>query len=135
MQLDERFTSDCQEASAILKRVYKYNAARFNQMLADVGGVETARRLIEMRGASDGYRFLWEVQRLDLSAEALALLPEYRSLFKEHELRSAQQTLEASPFPVEAFSQARGTRAAPMEAITETRLMQAAGRVPGHLST
>lgn len=48
-----------------------HNATRYIQMVGELGGVETARRLIHSDAPSDGYSFLWEHGRLDLSVEAL----------------------------------------------------------------
>ena len=61
-------------------------------MLADHGGVETARRLI--RGtATSGFETLWEKQRLDLSVEALILNPSWRALFHPDEQAMARKRL------------------------------------------
>ena len=38
-------------------------------MLLDYGGVETARRLLWKDDIPDGFTTLWELKRLDLSAE------------------------------------------------------------------
>lgn len=111
MELGDRFTTDCHTASAILKMELHYNATRFNQMLDDHGGFETAQRLIAMEGASDGFTVLWEAGRLDLSVEALAVLPVYQPLFTDAERLSARRALEDRGFPVDLYLEcAKATR-------------------------
>lgn len=69
-----------------------YRPTTFRRMLADHGGIETARRLI--RGAAtSGFETLWEKQRLDLSVEALILKPAWRALFYPEELARARKRL------------------------------------------
>jgi hypothetical protein len=70
-----------------------YVATRFLQMLAEHGGVETARRLISSDTPSDGFTTLWEKRRLDLTVETHVIDPAFRSLFSPSELRSAERRL------------------------------------------
>ena len=72
--------------------VIGYRPTTFRRMLAEHGGVETARRLI--RGsATSGFETLWERKRLDLSVEALMLRPSWRALFRPEELAIARKRL------------------------------------------
>jgi hypothetical protein len=74
-----------------------YRPTTFRRMLADLGGVEAARRLI--RGdATYGFTKLWEKKRLDLSVEMLILKPEWRRLFTEEEHTLARKRLKAYGF-------------------------------------
>ncbi len=57
------------------KRSCRYNAAYLLQMLTEVGGVETAKRLLAGDNPAAGLPTLWECSRLDLSVEAKVLLP------------------------------------------------------------
>lgn len=69
-----------------------YRPTAFRAMLAEHGGVETARRLI--RGsATSGFETLWEIKRLDLSVEALVLKPEWQKLFSPDEHKIARKRL------------------------------------------
>ena len=69
-----------------------YRPSTFRRMLAEHGGVETARRLI--RGAAtSGFETLWEKKRLDLSVEALILKPAWGALFHPDELAMARKRL------------------------------------------
>jgi hypothetical protein len=71
-----------------------YNATYFLGMLAEHGGLETARRLLAATKISDGFAALWERKRLDLTVEALALKPEFQDLFTAEELETARHRLE-----------------------------------------
>ncbi len=72
------------------KKECRYNATRFNQMLAQYGGVDTAKRLIAngmITGkTSDGYTTLFLCGRLDLTMEQSVCKPEYQELFAEEEI-------------------------------------------------
>jgi hypothetical protein len=62
-----------------------YNATRFLGMVAERGGLETARYLLHTPIVSDGYTALWERGRLDLTVERLILDPKWRTLFNLQE--------------------------------------------------
>lgn len=70
-----------------------YNATRFLQMVTEYGGLETARILIHSDRVSDGYIALWEKGRLDLTVEALVLLPPWNQLFNNADLEIARNRL------------------------------------------
>ncbi len=70
-----------------------YNATYFLSMLAEHGGVATARKLVAAQTVSDGFTSLWQRQRLDLTVEALVLRPEYAELFTDDALDTARQRL------------------------------------------
>jgi hypothetical protein len=70
-----------------------YVAAYFARMLNERGAINTARKLINDVGTSDGFTKLWELQRLDLSVEAVALRPEFRGLFTSDELNRCRLRL------------------------------------------
>ena len=72
-----------------------YNATVFRRMVAEHGGVETARRLINASNVSDGYTALWEKGRLDLTMEAMLVgRPAFHPLFAEAELRICRKRLK-----------------------------------------
>ena len=74
----------------------RYNATRNIQMVGELGGIETARRLIHSDAPSDGYSFLWEHGRQDLSVEALvAANDEWRPLFSRADIDAARKRLDA----------------------------------------
>ena len=75
-----------------------YNASRFIQMVAELGGVETANRLLDTNGVSEGFTRLWESKRLDLSVEALVIEERYSPLFDARRRRMAHERLEQYGF-------------------------------------
>jgi hypothetical protein len=78
-------------------------------MVADYGAVEACRRLIEASHASDGFTTLWEHHRLEMSVEALSLLPWYRELFDDDVRDKARRKLSDHGFDVDQFLNDRST--------------------------
>lgn len=76
------------------KRECNYNATRFLQMLSDIGGLETARKLVGTNEPSDGFTELWLHSRLDLTVEALVIQPRWQVLFTPEELAAARKRLQ-----------------------------------------
>jgi hypothetical protein len=73
----------------------KYNASIFLQMVADRGGLATARYLINQPRPSDGYTHLYERGRLDLTVEAMIVEnAQWHSLFSADELAKARARLQ-----------------------------------------
>jgi hypothetical protein len=70
-----------------------YPANIFIGMVADLGGLETARVLLHAKGVSAGYTALWERNRLDLTVEAVMLDPKWNSLFSDAERIIARKRL------------------------------------------
>ncbi|MFW9879033.1 MAG: hypothetical protein ACFFG0_38630 [Candidatus Thorarchaeota archaeon] len=75
-----------------------YNATRFLQMLYDYGGLETAKILLYEKRLSEGFTALWELDRLDLTMEAMILKSPWKQLFTEEELKIAEQRLTGLDF-------------------------------------
>ena len=80
------------------KKECRYNPTRFNQMLSQYGGVDTAKRLIASGIASgnpsDRYTTLYLCGRLDLTMEHSVCKPEYQSLFTSEEIDYCKQLLK-----------------------------------------
>lgn len=80
-----------------------YTATRFIGMVAERGGLETARYLLHATTVSDGYTALWERGRLDLTVETVILQPQWRELFSKAERQTAITRLRdyglTAPFP------------------------------------
>jgi hypothetical protein len=112
MELADRFTADCWDISARSKKELGYSATRFNQMLEQNGGVPTARHLIKDEKPSDGFTFFWEHKRLDLTVEALAILPWYAALFTPDEVAAARRRLGDYRFDIAGYL-SRAAAAAP----------------------
>ena len=72
-----------------------YNAEYFYQMLDDMGGVATAKRLLNDNRIHDGLANLWELGRLDLTVEATIWdnVAKWHPLFDKRELKKAEQRL------------------------------------------
>jgi len=95
------------EGADRLKREIGYNPTRFNQMVGEHGGPEAARQLLKGRDASDGFTTLWEAGPLEMSVEAVALLPWYEALFTSDERGAARRRLGEHRFDVDGFLQRR----------------------------
>ena len=82
-----RFHNELIEKMHIAKKECHYNPTRFNQMISEIGGVETAKKLIDkaMRkgDSSDGFRTLYILNRLDLTMEDSVCKEEYQTLFSK----------------------------------------------------
>jgi hypothetical protein len=72
-------------------------------MVVDMGGLATARYLLQADKVSDGYTALWERGRLDLTVEAMILEVQWRPLFTDAERTIAVTRLQqygyAGPLP------------------------------------
>ncbi|MET8003939.1 GmrSD restriction endonuclease domain-containing protein [Nonomuraea glycinis] len=71
-----------------------YHASYFLSMLAEHGSLATARKLLHSPAVSDGFTALWERGRLDLTVEALVVLPRFAELFTPTEIDVARHRLE-----------------------------------------
>lgn len=100
--MDEVETSFGSEMAQIYERAKReagYNATYFVRMLAENGPIDTARRLVGSPTVSDGFTALWERNRLDLTVEALILRAEYRGLFDDDLVESAEHRLSQYGYP------------------------------------
>ena len=70
-----------------------YNATVYLRMLADHGGLGTAKRLLAAPTISDGFVALWERGRVDLAVENVIIRTEFESLFTDEELDLARARL------------------------------------------
>jgi hypothetical protein len=78
-----------------------YNAKVFFRMLCEKGGVLTAKQLINSPTPSEGYAYLYEAQRLDLSVEAQVVEnKQWHSLFSAEELERARDRLKKYGYPI-----------------------------------
>lgn len=89
-KLAHQFEEELKDKMLRAKKECKYNPTRFNQMLARYGGVETAKRLIDVAiqtgNASDGFTTLLICGRLDLTIEHSVCKQEYAPLFSERHI-------------------------------------------------
>lgn len=93
MEIELRFDGAMFDIYRRAKSEAGYNASRYLQMLDEHRGLDTARILLHAQTVSDGYTALWERKRLDLTVEALVLLPEFAPLFTDEERSIARRRL------------------------------------------
>lgn len=78
-----------------------YTPSKFRQMVANEGGLKTAKKLINSKNLSNGFAELTKLERLDLTVEALILQKQYRPLFSDIELNIARERLEQLGYKIE----------------------------------
>lgn len=72
-----------------------YRPSHFLQMVHQHGGVVAAKRLLSAREAQVGLTRLWELERLDISMEALVLQERWQTLFSDADRQTASERLQA----------------------------------------
>ena len=72
-----------------------YRPSFFRQMVCQLGGVAAAKRLLSASTAQSGLTRLWELDRLDISMEALVVQERWKPLFTDAERQSARDRLNA----------------------------------------
>ena len=96
-KLKLKFENELYDKIVVAKKECHYNPTYFNQMLAEYGGVATAKRLIEKDlstgNPSDGFTTLYLKRRLDLTMEDSVSNPEYKDLFEQHEIDYCKKIL------------------------------------------
>ena len=70
-----------------------YRPTYFLQLINEHGGVIAAKRLLRAAEPQSGLIKLWELDRLDISAEALVLQERWRTLFSDDERHAARERL------------------------------------------
>jgi len=91
--LAEQFNKAMVQLYKDTQKAIGYNATLFYRMVNENGGVETARSLVASDKITDGFTKLWEKGRLDLTAEALVLKPQFSPLFDEALRKKARKRL------------------------------------------
>ena len=90
--LEKQFDTAMENIYITTKRDLGYNASRFINMLYEDGGVATANHLVSS-GPSEGYTFLNQHGRLDLTVEALIMDEKWHPLFDSEIINSARERL------------------------------------------
>ena len=94
-----QFENELKDKMLRAKKECQYNPTRFNKMLSQYGGVDTAKHLIASGmvsgNPSDGYTTLYLCGRLDLTMEHSVCKPEHQSLFTTEEIHYCKRLLEA----------------------------------------
>lgn len=87
----------------LLQKVAEYEAlgyrpTAFKKMLSSQGGEETVRQLLSKDRLTEGFSRLWELNRLDLSVEALIVESPWRPFFDNALLLKAEKLLKQSNY-------------------------------------
>lgn len=77
-----------------------YNPSRFQVMLKQHGAVGALRILLDAENPSDGFGTLFLKGRPDLTAEAIALRPEWQRHFTKAQRDRARERLAGTPYAV-----------------------------------
>lgn len=75
-----------------------YWASYFLRGVRNHGGLEYARQLLLAQGTTDGFKRLKDEGRLDLTMEALVLMPEFAALFTDGNRQTASDRLKAAGY-------------------------------------
>lgn len=94
IELEKQFNYEMENIYHTAKKDINYNATRFIQLVARIGGLSAAKQLIKKEDGTSGFTVLWEHNRLDLSVEALVLQEIYIDLFSEEEREICRMRLE-----------------------------------------
>ncbi|AHG45050.1 hypothetical protein RLEG12_18175 [Rhizobium leguminosarum bv. trifolii CB782] len=79
---------------------FGYYPHDFRSMVEKLGGVAAAKQLINTQRVSQGFTRLWEEKRLDLTVEALAVSPKWRTLFSAEEINRSRRRLKEVNYPL-----------------------------------
>jgi len=93
MSLEAEFTQAL-EGTVEAAKARNYIPTYFLQMLGELGGVETAKRLLAKSEPQTGLYELWRLGLLKDSMEAVVLQDKFRSLFTPEEIAEARRRLE-----------------------------------------
>ena len=93
MSLNDELTQEL-EGTIKAAKARGYIPNYFMQMLAEHGGVETAKRLLAGEKPQTGLFELYKLGLLHESMEAVVLQPKFQPLFTEKELAEAHKRLD-----------------------------------------
>ena len=94
-EMEDNFKRELLRAVDVCISRCRYRPSYFLQMLENYGAVGTAVKLVTANKFREGFTKLWELGRLDLSAEAIMLRSPYRQLFSKEVLDKASERLTA----------------------------------------
>ncbi|MBI3903817.1 MAG: hypothetical protein HY306_12895 [Nitrosomonadales bacterium] len=76
-----------------------YNPSRFEQMLATLGALKLAKKLVLSGDLQYGLKEMIKLDRKDLTLESIMLEPKFKSLFSAGELEAASWRLSQVQLP------------------------------------
>lgn len=98
-KLARKFHNELIDKMRAAKTECLYNPTRFNQMISEIGGVETAKKLIDKAmhkgDCSDGFRTLYMLNRLDLTMKDSVCKEEYQTLFSKEQIEYCRYLLNS----------------------------------------
>ena len=77
-----------------------YKPTQFMDMVQRNGAFDTCITLVRTEPPSEGFAKLWEMKRLDLTAEAQMIRPEFASVIPEEDVARAKKRLKAYEYEV-----------------------------------
>jgi hypothetical protein len=93
-KLETEFEDALREAARECIQKYRYRPTYFLLMLAERGGVTTARTLLGKSAPSSGFtKLVIDYARPDLAMEHFVRMPKYAPLFERDEIAKAQRWL------------------------------------------
>lgn len=106
--VDQHLWEDLCSGTQRLKQEIGYDPHYFKAMVGEHGPLEACLQLIRSSTPSTGFTKLWEHQMLDMTVEAIALLPWYSTLFSDEDRQLARRRLLDYKFDVDGFLARRG---------------------------
>lgn len=107
---NEEFTAHLRNAVREAERL-KYKPTRFKAMLEEYGGFDAVNRILANGKPSDGFTRLWELNRIDLSCEAIIVETKWRRFFDPLLVAGAEKLLRGSRYSFKPYSSETGQAA------------------------
>lgn len=101
---NEEFTQYLRGAVREAERL-KYYPGRYKAMLEADGGFVTVKRILESGKPSEGFTKLWELNRLDLTCEAIIVQTKWRRYFDDDLIARAEKLLREMRYSFKPFEE------------------------------
>jgi hypothetical protein len=92
--LEKQFDYEMLKLYRTMNKEAGFRSEKFLHMVGQNGGLDTAHTLLHAQDVSEGFKFLCERGRLDLTVEAFVIRPEWKELFTDEELAIARERLK-----------------------------------------
>lgn len=92
-ELEIKFHDVLVKTNDISAKKCRHDPKRIKIMMAEMGAVQTAKKLMTIDPSTSGYLNMMECGCLDITIEATMLHPEFAPLFTEKELNEARRRL------------------------------------------
>ena len=101
--VEQQLWEELRAGTQRLKQEIGYDPHYFKAMVGEHGPVGACLQLIRSSTPSTGFTKLWEHGMLDMTVEALALVPWYSMLFSEEDRQLARRRLLDHKFDIDGF--------------------------------